>query len=684
MKQNNPILKDAHHILHGGDYNPDQWMDRPDVIDEDFRLMKLAACNTFSIGIFSWTSYEAEEGVYDFSWLDRIMDRMADEGHRVFLATPSGAKPAWLSVKYPEIRRITQNGVREPHKTRHNHCWTSPVYRDRLRALNTALATRYKNHPALAAWHISNEYNGACYCDLCMADFQKWLKAKYETIENLNKRWWSAFWNHTFSDWSEIDPRDDSMDALLTDWRRFHTDQIIDFYQAECEPINRLCPDIPKTTNLMDFDNSINYWELVKNVDLVANDSYPDLDRNKPDLWRDVATVSMNHDFLRTAAKRTGRAWMLMESTPSTVQWKPSKLKAPGMHQAEAFNAIAHGAEGVLYFQWRKGIGGYEKLHGAIVDHEGTEKPRVFQEVAAVGNQLQKMVKVLGSEIKTETAVIYDWESRWQLRDSCGTPSHTLIEGNDAAYNPQSHYRELWRRSIATDVISPDHDFSEYKLIVAPQLYMLKPGIAEKIREYVQQGGIFVGTYYTGYVDECGSCLPDGWPGNGLREVFGIWNEESDLVPPGERKHLRFKDGVEASTSLICEIIHSEGADVLAEYAGDFYAGSPAITRNRFGKGQAFYLASELEDDGLRLLYTQILNAAGIRAPFDEKQKPDSVSVRYREHPDTKERFVFIANWSPKPAQLDLGKMTVTPFDKPTITGHIALQPFESLSGQLR
>lgn len=684
MKQHDTIIRETNHILHGGDYNPDQWIDRPDVIDEDFRLMKLAGCNTFSVGIFSWTSYEPEEGVYDFSWLDRIMDRMAAEGHRVMLATPSGAKPAWLSEKYPEIRRVTPDGTREPHKTRHNHCWTSPVYRERVRALNTALAERYQNHPALAVWHISNEYNGPCYCNLCQTEFQKWLKEKYETIGNLNKRWWTSFWNHTFTGWNQIDPRDDSLDALQTDWSRFHTDQIIDFYHTECEPMKRLCPDIPCTTNFMRVDEPLNYWELAKELDLIANDSYPGLDRNKTDVWKDVAELSLNHDFLRTAAKRTGKPWLLMESTPSTVQWKPSKLKAPGMHQAEMLNAIAHGAEGILYFQWRKGAGGYEKFHGAVVDHEGSERPRVFQNVADLGKMLGKMDAVLGSEIKAETALIYDWESRWQLRDSCGTPSHALIGGNDAAYNPLSHYRELWRRSIPTDVISPEHDFSAYKLIVAPQLFIVTPALAEKIRKYIRQGGAFIGTYYLGYVDDCGVCLPGGWPGNGLRDVFGIWNEEHDLVPPGEEKRILFKDGTEGSASLICEILHTEGAEVLAEYAEDFYAGNPVITHNRFGNGHAFYVATEPDGGSLRQLYDQVLHTAEIKTPFGKEQKPDPVSIRYREHPETREQFIFITNWAPKPAQVELGKINVTPFtDGAARTGNITLKPFESLAGRL-
>lgn len=682
MKNKKPIFSGADAILHGGDYNPDQWLDCPEVLEEDFRLMKAAGCNTFSLGIFSWTRYEREEGVYDFGWLDRIMDRMAAEGHHILLATPSGAKPAWMSLKYPEIRRVNRDGQREPHKTRHNHCWSSPVYREKVRRLNTALAERYKDHPALALWHVSNEYNGACFCDLCLQAFRSWLQEKYGTLDQLNKRWWTAFWNHTFTAWEEIDPRDPSMDALQTDWSRFHTDQVIDFYRAECEPLNRICPDVPKTTNLMGFFGPLNYWELTRHLDVISDDSYPCLDRNRPDLWKDVADLAMTHSFLRTAARRTGRPWFLMESSPSIVQWKPATLKAPGQHEAEVLHAIANGAEGVLYFQWRKGAGGFEKFHGAVVDHDAREPLRVFQDVAATGKRLAELTEIHGSDVLAEAAVVYDWESRWQLRDSCGTLSHSLTGGKDAGYTPQEHYRELWRRSIATDVISIEQDFSSYRLIIAPQLFMLKPGVAEKIRRFVENGGVFVGTYYTGYVNEDGICWRGGWPGDGLRDVFGVRNEEYDLVPPGEQKEIRFQDGAVGSGTKICELLHAEGAEILAEYAEDFYAGMPVVTRNPFGKGFAFYAATALDQNGIRLFYDRILECAALSPPIPVADKPDPLAVCSREN-ESGDRYVFLTNWSGVPLTADLGEGRIKTFGGETVlAGKTVLSPFQCVAGK--
>lgn len=683
IHNSSPIIDNSGFILHGGDYNPDQWLDRPDIIEADFRLMKQAGLNTFTLGVFAWTSYEPEEGQYDFRWLDEIMDRMAAEGHKVILATPSGSKPAWLSASYPEIRRVNKEGLREPHVHRHNHCWSSPVYREKVIQINTKLAERYKNHPALGMWHISNEFGGSCFCDRCLSAFRRWLEQKYGTLGTVNKNWWTAFWNHTYTDWDQIDPRDDSIDALQTDWSRFLTDQIIDFYQAERETLEQLCPHIPKTTNLMGRYGQINYWELAKHLDVIADDSYPGLDRHKADLWKDVAALSMTHDLMRMAAKRTGRPWMLMESAPSFVQWKPTKLKAPGLHKAEMLNAVAHGAEGILYFQWRRGCGGSEKLHAGVVDHEGSEHPRLFREVAETSQLLKASTPVMGSTVTAEAAIIYDWESRWQLRDSWGTRSHWCIQGNDAGYDPESHYRELWRRSIPADVLSTEHDFSMYKIIIAPQLFMLKPGVARKIEDYVLSGGVFVATYYTGYVNETGNCFEGGWPGDGLRSFFGVWNEEYDLILPDEKKRIRFADGTECQVSRINEILHAENADILAEHAGDFYEGSPAVTCRRYGKGAAVYVGTEPDAEGYQKLYDVLLEMAGVGRHGICIAKPDCVSVRSRRNPHTQEEFVFITNWSGEALRISLGDSPILPFGSQTpCCGTVELRPFECLCGK--
>jgi len=357
------------HMLHGGDYNPDQWSRTPEIWDADMRLMQLAGGNAMTIGIFSWSALEPAEGQFEFGWMDTIMDKLAANGTYAVLATPSGAKPAWMSRAYPEVRRMNADGQRQPHGGRHNHCRTSPVYREKCRLINTRLAERYKDHPALLVWHASNEYDGGdCHCALCYAAFRDWLKARYHhDIDQLNHAYWSSFWSHTFPDWSDVEPTDHSVHGLMLDWERFKTAQTIDFYNAETAPLRTLTPGVPITTNFMPESDTLDYAAFAAAVDVVSWDSYPRWHEGESDV-DEAARVGLVHDMCR--AMNGGKPFMLMESVPSiATRGCIKKMKKPGMHLLSSLQAVAHGSDTVQYFQWRKSRGGVEKFHGAVVDH---------------------------------------------------------------------------------------------------------------------------------------------------------------------------------------------------------------------------------------------------------------------------------------------------------------------------
>jgi beta-galactosidase len=631
-------------LLHGADYNPDQWLQYPEVIDEDFRLMPLARCNTFAVGIFAWTSYEREEGVFDFGWLDRIMDRMAEAGSKVVLATPSGAKPAWLSQKYPEVRRVTREGLREPHAGRHNHCWTSPIYRERVSEVNARLAERYARHPALGMWHISNEYSGECLCELCLANFHDWLARRYGSVQSLNDAWWTAFWSHTFTRFDQIDPRDLSIDALKLDFRRFTSDLSIDFMRAEIAALRRFSTDVPVTTNLMGTFGGIDYAKLVAELDLVADDQYPAYSPDSPELERDVLRVAFKDDLHRSF--KPGRPWMLMESCPDAPQWKhPVQLKRPGVHQAEMLQALGHGAEGACYFQWRKNRGGGEKLHGAVVDHVGHEHTRVFQSVAQLGERYEALTEILGSETHSEVALIYDWQVRWAFEASEGVRS----QGDTYTATCIDHYAPFARAGVSVDVVSTERDLSQYKLVIAPQLWSLAPGVAERLASFVKGGGTFVTTYYSGYCDPNNRCFLSGFPGDGLMQVLGIWNEEVDWLPVGRGRRVVARPEASSlglagdySAEELCALVQLRGAKALLDYAEDFYAGSPAVTVHDFGQGRAYYQAARLEARFLQDFYAQLIEQAGIRLALGNAL-PVDVAVQRRVNERCE--YLFVQNF---------------------------------------
>jgi beta-galactosidase len=640
-------------ILHGGDYNPDQWLKVPEVIDEDFRLMQLAGCNTFALGIFAWTSYEREEGVFDFAWLDRIMDRMAEAGHKVVLATPSGAKPAWLSQKYPEVRRVTSQGLREPHAGRHNHCFTSPIYRRKVAEINGRLSERYAAHPALGMWHISNEYSGECYCELCLASFHSWLERRYGSLDALNDAWWTAFWSHTFTRFDQIDPRDLSIDSLKLDWRRFVSDATIDFMQAEIAAVRRFSPAVPVTTNLMGTFPGIDYAKLVAELDLVADDQYPAYSPDSPDLERDVLRVAFKADLHRSF--KPDRPWFVMESCPDAPQWRhPVQLKRPRLHQAEMLQALGHGAEGTCYFQWRKGRAGGEKLHGAVVDHVGHPHTRVFASVAELGASYEKLAEIIGSETQSSVAIIYDWEVRWAFEATEG------VRSMDDAYAATcvDHYAAFARNGVSVDVVGAACDLSRYKLVVAPQLWMLAPGVAERIADFVSGGGTFVTTYYSGYCDQSNRCLLGGFPGDGLMRVLGVWNEETDWLPAEasrsvvtrhEAADLALAAAYEARD--ICALVKLEGATSLLDYAADFYAGTPALTRNGYGKGTAYYQAARLGAPFLRDFYGALIEQLGLHRGLGY-ELPERLGLQRRLREN--QEYVFLQNFSAEERVLPL------------------------------
>jgi beta-galactosidase len=676
-----PVIPGFPHLLHGADWNPDQWRHEPGVLEQDFALMEKAGCNTFSLGIFAWAALEPEEGRFELDWLDAVLDGLAKRGFHAFLATPSGAKPRWMSEKYEEVRRIDAQGRRELHGSRHNHCMSSPVYREKVRLVNTRLAERYKGHKALAGWHISNEYSGACYCGYCLAAFRAWLQTRYSDLGALNRAYWSAFWAQSFQAWDQIDPRQSPMDALNLDWDRFVTHQTVDFMKNEIAPLKAATPDLPVTTNMMGFFAGLDYWRFVEVSDRMSWDAYPQLRS-----WRDVAGLAMTHDLYRTM--KGGLPFILMESTPSHTNWQQTpSLKKPGQHRQEMLIAIGHGADTAMYFQWRKSLGAFEKTHGAVVDHEGSERPRVFREVAALGAELRRLDDVVGTTLRPEVALVNDWEVRWALGHTIGP--RRAPDGwagrFDKEYVPTltEHYRPFWKLGIGVDVIESLSDFQRYRLVMAPMLFMLKPGVASRLQAFVEGGGTLVLTYLSGIVNETNIVFRGGWPGGGLRRMAGIWAEEIDSLLPEPPQRIVAAVGNslglagEHPVREYCERVHPEGASVLATYKTDFYAGMPALTLHRFGSGRVYYLAARPADDAFHDGFARgLVRELGLARNL-EVELPEGVTVQKRTGGG--KTFLFLHNCTGDEKTLDLGAIRLVDVaDGSVLSGRVSLPAYAS------
>ncbi|MDF2800868.1 MAG: bglY [Anaerocolumna sp.] len=639
-------------FLHGGDYNPEQWLDKPEILVKDIELLKEAGCNTVTLGVFSWSSLEPEEGVYHFEWLEDIIDKLYRNGIRTILATPSGARPKWLSDKYEEVLRVDARRVRALFGKRHNHCYTSPVYREKIGIVNKELSRRFANHPAIIMWHLSNELSGDCHCSLCQEAFRNWLKDRYKTIGELNKRWNTAFWSHTYLSFDQVEspsPIGETwLHGLNLDWKRFVTDQTIDFVKYEKEAVLSYNPNMPVTVNMMYYFVGLNYFKFKDIIDVASWDSYPTWHKDN-----DVVTGmdnAMFHDIQRSILNKP---FYLMESCPTSTNWqKTSKLKRPGMLELASLQAIAHGSDSVLYFQIRQSVGASEKFHGAVIDHSGRNDTRVFKEIKSVGADLEKLKEILSAETEAEVAIVYDWENRWAMEDAQG-PRQIGVNYKESV---QKFYEAFYKLGMNVDFVDMECDINKYKVLAVPMLYMFREGFESKTRNFVEKGGTLIMTYWSGVVDNNDRAYLGGTP-YGLIEVLGLRFEEIDGLYENDSNEMvpvmgnSLQMDKKYCCTKLCELVKTEGAEVLMAYGTDFYEGRPVLTRNKYRNGEAYYVCSDGEQEFFDELCKKVADDKKLYKSL-KYDIPYGVAVSERIKDGTK--YIFIQNYNNYEVTMDV------------------------------
>lgn len=522
------------------------------------RLFKLAGIDEVTLNVFSWAALQPSEDTYNFEKLDKIMDLVEANGLKVFLATSTAAHPAWMAKRHPDILRTEFSGMKRKFGSRHNSCQNSPTYQKYSVLLAKKLAERYGERECVIGWHICNEYGGECYCENCEKQFRVWLKKKYGTIEEVNKAWDTSFWGHTFYDWDEIvlpnmlsehfEPDRTTFQGISLDYRRFNSEGMLKCYQAEAAAIRSVVPDAKITTNLMGFYKPLDYQMWAKSMDFISWDNYP---ANEDPYSR----IAMNHDLMRGI--KGGQPFVLMEQTPSVTNWLAyNALKRPGVMRLWSYQAMAHGADAVLFFQMRRSIGACEKYHGAVIDHVGTENTRVFREISQLGKELQQLGdKTLGARSRAKAAILVDWDNWWAIEYSAG-PSRDLKYLDEVFL----YYRALEEQNYAVDII-------------------------------------------------------------------GV--EESDALPRDKRNHFMY-GGVSCEASLLCDLMHLEGARELASYEEDFYAGTPVITENSFGAGKAYYVGTRSSQEFYRMFMRERMEEKGI-SPVLEAPEGVEATERFKD-----------------------------------------------------
>lgn len=594
-------------ILYGGDYNPEQWNEN--IWNEDMKLLNEAGIDIVTLNVFNWAMLQPEEGTYDFSMLDETIKQVTDAGMYICLATSTAAHPAWMARKYPDILRTGFNGMKRKFGGRHNSCPNSPTFQKYSVRLAERLAKRYQNQENILLWHVNNEFGGACYCENCERAFRVWLKRKYGTIERLNREWNTHFWGHTYYDWEEIVlpsllsehfEEDRSMHQGMTiDYMRFNSDSMLKNFLDEYDAIKKYIPNAVITTNLMGAYKQLDYKKWARAMDIVSWDNYPEYKA-------DPALIAMNHELMRGI--KGGDPFLLMEQTPSVTNWLADNgLKRPGVMRLLSYQAMAHGADTVMFFQMRRSPAGCEKFHGAVIDHVGTNQTRVYQECAALGNELNLLgERIPGSRIHADAAMIFDWDTWWAVECSAG-PS-TRLRYTEEVFQ---YYEALHHMNIAVDIIGMEDDFTGYRCVIAPLFYMVKGDVDERLKQYVKNGGRVIFTYMSGYVNENDYITTGGYPGK-LREMAGIWVEEIDALSESESNEFELH-GKKYPAMLLCDILHLESAKALACYEKDFYEGTPVITENSYGNGKTYYVGTRSNRDFYRDFLGEICESCGIR-----------------------------------------------------------------------
>ncbi|NQX28940.1 beta-galactosidase [Microbacteriaceae bacterium VKM Ac-2854] len=586
-----PGLDGLDGLAFGGDYNPEQWP--REVWQEDVRLMREAGVTIVTLGVFSWGLVEIDDGRFDWSWFDEIIELLHTNGIAIDLATPTAAPPSWLHAAHPEIQLLDVDLNRQRIGGRLGWCPSSPVFRRYALRIAAALAERYGAHPAVRLWHVSNELGGGnrhCYCSVSAAAFRDWLRERYGTLTKVNAAWGTAFWGHHYTDFAQIEPPRGSTAShnpgLHLDFDRFSSDALLEHYLAEKAVLHAASPNVPITTNVMVGlgPDVVDYARWAPHVDIVANDHYT----AAADPRREQE-LAFSADRMRgLSADRA--PWLLLEHSTGAAAWQPrNRAKPPGELLRNSLAHIARGSDGAMFFQWRASTAGAEQFHSAMLPHAGAES-RVWREVLELGRVLRALAPVRGSRVETAgVAIVYDDEAGWAWE-------HGLKPHNALRYAEQARlwHQALFDRGVLVDIVPPGAALSGYSVIVVPSLYLVTDATAAALAAAAVGGASVVITALSGIVDETNRVRRGPYPG-AFRAMLGIAVEEFVPLQIGERFLLDTGWGGSDWT----EDVVAGSAEVLARFTDGFLAGRPAVTRNPVGAGAAWYVAATLDRAGV-------------------------------------------------------------------------------------
>ncbi|WP_447913568.1 beta-galactosidase [Microbacterium phyllosphaerae] len=631
-------------LWYGGDYNPEQWP--REIWAEDVRLMQRAGVTVATVGVFAWAKLEPADGVFEFEWLDDVLDMLHAAGIGVDLATATASPPPWLTAAHPDVMAVEASGLRWSIGSRAHHNPASPVFRHYAERLVRRLAERYAHHPALVAWHVGNEYGNEVPRDFgadSAVAFRTWLRARYGTLDRLNDAWGTAFWSQRYGSFDEIQPARATPTfpnpAQALDYERFGSDALISVYRSEAAILRAANPAVPITTNFMGPFKPADYWKWADDVDFVSDDCYPDPLDPEGHVY-----AAMRRDLMRSLAR--GKPWLLMEQSTSAVNWRPiNGAKRQGQMRALSYQAIARGADGIMFFQWRQAVRGAEKFHSAMLPAIGTDT-RIWREVVQLGQDLADLEEVAGLPVEpAQVAILFDWDSWWAVEQDA-VPAHI-----DYLATVSEWYSALYELGIVADFAQPTDDLSGYKVVLAVATSVLSDDAVSNLDHYVRHGGHLIATYLTGTLDTTARLMAGG-PLGALAETLGIRVEEITPRPPVGQTEIRARLGmsvdvvgeVTGQVGVWAEVVLATRATTVARYGPGDLDGSPAITKLEHAGGAGWYVSAELD----RAACAALLKLVASRADLSWVDTPAGVEIVRRGD------LVFAINHDIAPVRLSL------------------------------
>lgn len=592
----------------GACYYPEHWPEGR--WETDAILMRDAGFNVIRMSEFAWTKIEKEEGSYDFAWLERAVGLFARYGMKSILGTPTAAPPKWLIDKHPDICPVDYEGRVMRFGHRRYYCFNNSTYHGYVKRIVEAMADKFAQNENVIAVQVDNEFGCGgttrCYCENCLSEFTSWLKKKYRSIKELNENWGTVFSNQTYTNWDELNlPGFCAFNihnpGLALDYRRFASDSVVAFQKLQVEILRKKMPGKVITHNTMGGFGEIDYFELAKDLDVVSLDIYPNATRSEP--------INPENPAIQLDATRGIKGinfWVMEHQSGAPGGGVMFTTPRPGDLKKWTYQSIARGADAIIYFRFRTCLFGAEEYWHGILDHSGVPGRR-YEEVRQVGRELALVSGLIeNSTSSSKVAMIRSFDNAWAFEIQ---PHTTSFKYN---IHFKGYYSYFFKNNIPVDIISTDCGLSDYRVIVAPSLMMAKEDFVQRLYAYVQSGGIIILDFRAGAKEWNNRMTPAILPGM-YREILGVEIDEYGTIPEKRNIMLRqLGDQSQYTGHTWYDVISLYGAEALVEYASDYFCGKPAITRNGYGLGTAYYIGTEIDNELMKYLFDDICRKAEV------------------------------------------------------------------------